>query len=55
MSTLKTYDDNEAFQYISDNLDMSETDNDGQILIYTNLFRWNDGTIRNQPDPSWED
>jgi hypothetical protein len=34
---------------------IQETDNIGQIVIYTNLFRWNDGTIRDQPDPTWDD
>jgi hypothetical protein len=28
-------------------------DNENQIVIYTNLFRWNDGTIRDQPDPDF--
>ena len=36
-------------------LDLSYTDNCGQIIIYTNLYRWNDQTIRDEPDPSWED
>jgi hypothetical protein len=36
-------------------LDLSETDNLGQIIIYTNLYRWNDGSIRDDFDPSWGD
>lgn len=33
----------------------SETDNHGQIVLYTNWFRWMDGTIRNQKDPEYND
>jgi hypothetical protein len=36
-------------------LDFSQTDNEGQIIIYTNLFRWNDDSIRDEPDPTWGD
>lgn len=48
---MKTYTDNEAFQHVSDNLDLhGETDNQGQIVIYTGLFRWEDGTIHDAPE-----
>lgn len=29
----------------------ADTDNDGQIVVYTGLFRWEDGTIREEPEP----
>lgn len=33
-------------------LDTGTTDNEGQIIIYTGFYRWEDGTIRDEPDPS---
>ena len=32
-----------------------QTDNSGQLIVYTNLFEWSDGSIRSEPDPSWDD
>lgn len=42
---------------ISDMMDMSDVqvDNSGQLVIYTNWWRWNDGTVRNTQDPTWKD
>lgn len=31
-----------------------EKDERGQIIVYTNLFRWNDGSYRDEPDPDYE-
>lgn len=28
-----------------------EMDNDGQILIYTGIYRWKDGTYRDEAEP----
>jgi len=47
----RIYTDEEATQQIIDNLELyGETDNQGQIVIYTGLFRWKDDTIHNEPE-----
>ena len=28
-----------------------ETDNEGQLIIYTNIYRWSDGTFSDEPEP----
>ncbi len=35
--------------------DIVETDNHGQLVIYTNWFLWKDGTVRDTRDPNWTD
>jgi len=51
----RVYSDQEAFQQISDNLDLhGETDNQGQIVIYTGLFLWEDGTIHDEPEVNYQ-
>lgn len=32
-----------------------ETDNAGQLIHYTGLYKWKDGTIRDESDPDYED
>lgn len=29
------------------------TDNEGQVVIYTGLYEWSDGTTRDEADPNW--
>jgi hypothetical protein len=31
-----------------------EEDNHGQQIIYTGVFRWTDGTFRNEIDPNFD-
>jgi hypothetical protein len=50
---MKTYTVEEADQYVSDmfSVNSAETDNEGQIIIYTGLYRWSDNTIRDEAQP----
>lgn len=28
-----------------------EYEDDGQLIIYTNMYQWSDGTVRDEPEP----
>jgi hypothetical protein len=34
---------------------IEETDNIGQVVIYTGYFVWNDNTVRDVPCPEYQD
>ena len=55
-NTMYIYTDEEvaAFKYNIKN-DGDTTDNYGQIIIYTGVFEWSDGTLRNEAEPSASD
>jgi hypothetical protein len=37
------------------NQDWEVLDDNGQIIIQTSVFQWNDGSFRLVPDPNWHD
>lgn len=43
-------------QMVSDMADEDNlpTDNEGQIVIYTSVYLWRDGKMRDYPDPDWD-
>lgn len=52
---MKTYTWQEVLQMIASGQCEDETDNEGQIVIYTGVFRHNDGSIKDLPDLDYED
>src|ERR1700722_17041929 len=47
---MKTYNEAEVQTFLKHcHFDLSEEDGQGQIVIYTGLFRWEDGTIHDEP------
>lgn len=56
---MKTFTETEMRQKLAKDIlngsaDM-QTDNHGQIIVYAQVFRWRDGTIREGIDPIWEE
>ena len=52
---MKTYTWDEVLQLVAAGKTDDQEDNQGQVLFYTGVYRWKDGTYRSQPDPSWDD
>jgi hypothetical protein len=51
---MKTYTDEELEALTFSIGDENGDDNDGQIVIYTGLYRWSDQTIHDEPQPQKE-
>ncbi len=52
---MKNYTEEEGVAEIIagiDGTEACETDNQGQLVIYTGIFIWDDGNIHDQTDPS---
>lgn len=52
---MKTYTLEEVMQMHASTPGALDYDNQGQLVFYTNIFRWQDGTYRDQIDPSIEE
>lgn len=53
---MTTFSEQEAIENVIEDVKTNgvvgqETDNHGQIVIYTGIFLWNDGSYRDEPDP----
>jgi hypothetical protein len=53
---MKTYTEAEVNAATDIKADGAELchDNQGQIVLYTGLFQWKDGTVRDEPDPTYD-
>lgn len=47
---LVTYTREEQKSLVYTLVDSEEGDNERQLIIYTGMYRWEDGTIRNAPE-----
>lgn len=51
---MKNYTEEEAVAEIIagvDGVEPMSTDNDGQLIIYTGIYQWQDGTLHDQAEP----
>jgi hypothetical protein len=51
---MKTYTKEEYIKLLADGCGEMQSDNKGQIIVYTGIFLWKDGTVRDEPDPKYD-
>lgn len=55
---MKTYEKNSSAMddaFFIEGEDSCERDNNGQLVFYTGVFEWKDGTFHDEEDPAFED
>lgn len=52
---MKRFTDEQVRAHVTANASFEESDCAGQIVVYTSLFKWLDGSIRDEPDPTWNE